>query len=279
MSAKNEARPPVARSIAAGRGWSVSEFVCDAGPDDRPFEERHDRTTIAAVLSGAFKYRTRAGEHLVHPGAFVLGAAGCYYECGHEHGRGDRCLSFSFDADFFDEIAHAASGAAGYSFDRAALPSSPALLPLAARVAALRTNDALALEDMAARVAFAVVNAASGHRAKVGSPSALDEKRVAAAMRYIEDNAAEDVDLDQLADVAGVSKFHFLRIFTRIAGSSPYRFLLDARLRRAATEIARCERRISEIAYDCGFGDLSTFNARFRATFGMSPRAWRGAGR
>ena len=275
MTAKNETRAPRVRVIAAGCGWSVSEFVCDAGPDDRPFEERHERVTIAAVLSGSFKYRTHAGTSLMHPGAFVLGEAGRCYECGHDHGVGDRCVSFSFAEDYFDEISRMASAGGKYRFCHAALPASCGLQPLAARIGALDSSDPLALGEIAARVAFAAVATASGNRAQAEPVSARDEKRVAAAMRYIEENASEEIGLDQFAAVAGLSKFHFLRIFARVAGTSPYRFLLDARLRRAATEIASSGRRISEISFDCGFGDLSTFNARFKATFGASPSDWR----
>jgi AraC family transcriptional regulator len=64
-----------------------------------------------------------------------------------------------------------------------------------------------------------------------------------------------------------------------VAGASPHQYLIRARLRRAAHDIAASDRRISEIAFAAGFGDLSTFNARFRATFAASPTAWRRAHR
>lgn len=276
MASRRQAGVPQVRPIASGRGWSASEFVCDAGPEHRPFEERHDRVTIAAVVSGSFRYRTHAGESLMHPGAFVLGARGRCYECGHDHSRGDRCISFSFDADWFDEIFHAAAGGGSREFAHAGLPAS-SLPPLAARVAAFADDHALATEDLAMRLAFAVIKADAGARPTTKAVTARDEKRVAAALRYIEENCAEAIDLDALAAVACVSKFHFLRLFRRVAGVSPYRFLLDARLRRAAAQIAVGERRISEVAFEAGFGDLSTFNARFRATFGDSPSGWRRA--
>jgi len=272
---KRKAKTPSARLIAAGVDWRVTEFVCDAGPDDRPFEERHDCVTIAAVLSGSFKYRTHSGDSLMHPGSFVLGEAGRCYECGHEHGLGDRCIAFSLSPAYFDEIAHGAVGTAGFWFTVPALPAAAGLLPLAARIATLDESNRLAIEDTLMRIAFAAATLASGRTPGRTRVSARDEKRISRAMRYIDDHSTEAIDLDRLAAIAVLSKFHFLRVFSRVAGVSPYRYLINTRLRRAAIQIAAGERRMSDIAYDSGFGDLSTFNSQFRATFGESPSAWR----
>ena len=50
-----------ARVLASGPGWSVSDVICTAGPHDRPFEERHEAVSIAAVTAGTFQYRTASG--------------------------------------------------------------------------------------------------------------------------------------------------------------------------------------------------------------------------
>src|SRR6266536_2686156 len=46
------------RLLAAGPGWSVSDFVCRAGPHDPPFQEQHETACIAAVTEGSFQYRS-----------------------------------------------------------------------------------------------------------------------------------------------------------------------------------------------------------------------------
>ena len=211
----------------------------------------------------------------MHPGGLVLGEAGRCYECGHEHGRGDRCISFGVSPAYFDEIAHGAVGATGFSFAIPSLPAAAGLLPLTARIATLDKSDALAVEEMVVRVAFAAAAAAAGKTPNRIGISTGDEKRITGAMRYIEAHSTDAIDIDRLAAIASLSKFHFLRVFTRVAGVSPYRYLINARLMRAAAEIAANQRRISDIAYEAGFGDLSTFNAQFRAAFGVSPSAWR----
>ncbi|MGB8949374.1 MAG: hypothetical protein WCC05_10225, partial [Candidatus Sulfotelmatobacter sp.] len=85
-----------ARRIAHGNGWTVSDIVCTSGPQDRPFEERHTGFSIAIVAAGSFQYRSAAGHELMTPGSLLLGNAGQCFECGHQHGRGDRSLSFGY---------------------------------------------------------------------------------------------------------------------------------------------------------------------------------------
>jgi AraC-like DNA-binding protein len=72
-----------------------------------------------------------------------------------------------------------------------------------------------------------------------------------------------------------MSKYHFLRTFRRIAGVTPYEFLLGVRLRRAALALATTPTAVTAIALDAGFGDLSTFHGRFREVFGTTPAAYR----
>src|SRR5215471_15219932 len=98
-------RRPARRLLAQGDGWSAWDVVCDAGPRDRRFEEQLAQTCIAIVAAGTFQYRAAAGRELMTPGCLLLGNAGQHFECGHEHGVGDRCISFSYDQGYFDGIA------------------------------------------------------------------------------------------------------------------------------------------------------------------------------
>src|SRR5258706_10845734 len=128
------------RSLAAGQGWSVSDVLCTSGPGDRPFEERHARVSIALVTSGTFQYRSAAGRDLMTPGSLMLGNAGWSYQCGHEHGAGDRCLVFLYDADFFETLAADAGRRRPVRPDRGApaqftLPRLPPLRELSDLVA------------------------------------------------------------------------------------------------------------------------------------------------
>lgn len=267
---------PTARSIATGEGWSVSEFTCRLGPHDRPFEERHDHATIAAVIEGTFQYRTPAGTALLYPGSFLLGNAGACFQCGHEHGIGDRCISYRFDLPLFEEIAAGVVGSSRFRFSTAMLPAMP---QLAQSLVELETSASggseVAAEERAIRLVETVLSVVAAKARPTPAPSSRDLRRIGNVLHYIDAHADEPLDLAALAAVAFTSKYHFLRTFRRVVGLTPHQYLLELRMRRAAVRLRTTSQPIAAIAFDTGFGDLSGFNARFRRMFGMSPGTFR----
>ena len=99
--------------------------------------------------------------------------------------------------------------------------------------------------------------------------------RVTRTVRMIEAHPAFDLTTIRLAREAGLSPFHFLRTFEKVAGVTPHKYILRMRLRNAARMLAAGSDRILDIALDAGFGDVSNFNHAFRAEFGVSPRRYR----
>ncbi|HET6606471.1 MAG TPA: hypothetical protein VFG62_07375 [Rhodopila sp.] len=121
---------PTLRPLASGPGWRVTEVTCHAGPQDRPYEERHDWVSIAAVLDGRFTYRSARGRALMAPGSFLLGSVGQCFECGHDHGSGDRCVAFQFEPAVFEDIVSGLRGVRDIAFRAARLPPFGPMLPL-----------------------------------------------------------------------------------------------------------------------------------------------------
>jgi AraC-like DNA-binding protein len=264
-----------ARLLASGAGWRVHDFVCTAGPQDRPFEEHHEHVCIAAVTAGTFQYRSSQGAAVLGPGALLLGNEGTCFECGHEHGRGDRCLSFHFASDLFESVVAAVPGVRRTGFAVPHLPASPRLMPLLASLEAARDEgDRVELEELALRLAAAAAGTLADAHA-VDRPSRRDERRVTDALRRIEAEADEPLALADLAREAGMSPYHFLRVFKRVVGLTPHQFVLRTRLHRAAVRLRRSDASISAISFDAGFNDLSTFNRRFRQVMGVTPTVYR----
>jgi len=268
------------RLLASGPGWSVSDVACTAGPHDRPFEERHHAACIAAVTEGTFQYRSTRGSAVLAPGAVLLGDEGSCFECGHEHATGDRCLAFHFTPDHLEAIVAAVPGARRTMFAIPALPPLSSLVPLLAAAEAARDDgDNGEFEELALRLAGAIAAALAGTRRLANPPSRRDERRVTDALRQIEARSPEQLTLTELARVAAMSPYHFLRTFRAVVGMTPYQFVLRTRLHRAAVDLRRSNAPISTIVFDAGFNDLSTFNRRFRRLMGASPRAYRRHGR
>jgi AraC-like DNA-binding protein len=266
----------ISRLLGSGAGWRVDDVVCGCGPHDRPFEERHEEICIAAVTEGIFRYRTPQGSALLAPGSLLLGNHRQCFECGHEHGVGDRCLSFHFTPEFMEAVIRATAGARRIEFVVPRLPPTSSLTAITAAAEAAREQaDCLEFEGLALLLAGAVSAILADGEPRTPAPNARDERRVAAALRRIRADAEDPPSLSGLAGAAGMSPFHFLRTFRAVVGVTPHQFILHERLRRAAVRLRQTDDSISSIAFDAGFNDLSTFNRRFRRLIGRTPSAYR----
>lgn len=268
--------PPRPRRIAHQRQWSLTEYVCTAGPHDRPFEERHDRVTVALVTAGTFRYRTRTGEGLLYHGAFLLGNAGACYECGHEHSCGDRCIALHIDRELFAEIASGSSGSNRCEFRCAMLPAVSELASISVSLQQASSPDSqLALEETVLGAIGTVVRAVGTNHTPPRRPGPAATRRMAAVFDCIDTRLGSDLNLDELSALVAMSKYHFLRTFKQASGMPPHQYILGRRLRTAATELRTTKKPVARIALDYGFGDLSTFNHYFRRVMGATPTAYR----
>jgi transcriptional regulator GlxA family with amidase domain len=208
------------------------------------------------------------------PGSVFLGNAGDCFHCSHEHGTGDRCVSFSYAPEVFERLI--AETGAGIRFRIARLPPIRALAPIVAPAfALLKWANASTCEELSVRVAAQAALVACGIEATRADADASSLARVTRVLRMIEHEPDVPHDLNSLARIARLSPYHFLRIFEGLTGATPYQYLLRMRLRQAAVRLRTESGRILDIAYDSGFGDISNFNRTFRAEFRVSPRVYR----
>jgi len=264
------------RILARGNGWTVADVVCTAGPQDRPFEERHDRYVIAVVLAGTFQHRSPLGRGLLTPGSLMLGNPGHSFQCGHEHGEGDRCMSFWYEPQYFEQLAvDAGVRRAPKVFRLSHLPALRQLSPLVAHagVGAIGSLD-VSWEELGVILAARAMQLGGERWERPALPSNA-EARITGAVRTIDRHPEAGLTLDALARDAGLSRYHFLRTFAHLTGVTPHQYVRRARLREAALRLVAEPGTVLDIALDCGFGDVSNFNRAFRTEFGMSPRAYR----
>jgi len=272
--------PPLsARVLASGTGWLVHDVVCRAGPETRAFEEQHGAVAIATVSEGTFQYRSSLGSAVLTPGAVMLGAPGVCYECGHEHGVGDRCTAFHIAAAMWEDVVAAVPGAKQVKVARPQLPPLEILAPIFAEIETARDeNDAAAFEEIALRLAGAVAGVLADAPKRAREPSPRDIRRVTAIVRELAARPEESYALAALAAKAAMSPYHFLRTFRQVVGMAPHQYVLRNRLHRAALWLKRSHDEVSTIAFAAGFNDLSTFNRRFKKIMGVNPGAYRATG-
>jgi len=106
---------------------------------------------------------------------------------------------------------------------------------------------------------------------------AADEEGVARALRLIE-AAEEPPSLEQLADAAGYSPFHFHRLFRRATGVTPAAYVRAERAKRAERALEEANT-VTEALYDAGYAAPARFYADAPDRLGMTPSTWRDGGR
>jgi AraC-like DNA-binding protein len=86
----------------------------------------------------------------------------------------------------------------------------------------------------------------------------------------------DEIELVELARVAGLSRSHFIRAFRKETGLTPHAYLIDQRF-RAASRLLGCGESPSDVALACGFFDQSHLNRVFKARMGVTPGIYRTA--
>ncbi len=107
------------------------------------------------------------------------------------------------------------------------------------------------------------------------SPDGRALLRIGEALSHLERNIHREIDLEELASIAQMSRRSFLRVFQSATGSSPLAWLIGQRINRACSLLRHSDRRVTEIAFDVGFNDSNYFTRQFRKVTGLSPRNYR----
>lgn len=106
-----------------------------------------------------------------------------------------------------------------------------------------------------------------------------DIERIVPALRYLNDNYSEEINVAKLAELCFASESNFRKLFHRAMGCAPQPYLQRLRLNAAGALLKNSTVSVLKIAQRCGYNNLSNFNRQFRARFGVSPRDYRnGAG-
>jgi len=254
---------------------SVSDFRCSAGPDDKPFVEQYRCHSISYVRKGSFGCQSRGKSYELVAGSILVGHPGDEYLCTHDHVCGDECLSFYLSPELVEAIGDQTD-----IWRIGSAPPLPELMVLGelAQAAADGRSD-VGLDEVGQAFASRFIEVVSGRRRETAPAAPKDRRRAVETALWIDVHSHRPIDLEDAAGQAGISPFHFLRLFSSVLGVTPHQYLVRSRLRHAARLLADDERSVTDVAYDVGFGDLSNFVRTFHRAAGVSPRRFREASR
>lgn len=104
-------------------------------------------------------------------------------------------------------------------------------------------------------------------------PKAFFYKRIVQAKLFIDSRYSDKIDVDNIADEACFSKYHFIREFKKVFGRSPHQYLVFVRLENAK-RLLRSGRSVAEVCTAVGFESIGSFSALFKRTTGFTPSGY-----
>jgi AraC-like DNA-binding protein len=213
------------------------------------------------------------------PAAFVrLIPAGCAARLRFRDTLASDYVAIFVDDSRFAELRREA-GASWWAPNgsRMRIQRDPFVVESALAIRRVLESPAVATEmAVDALVTGIVAHLLSGAGVEFGKPSNGPDRRVEHARALIAERLPERLTLTGLAREVGASPFHLARLFRRETGLSMHTYLVAARIERAKQLLDDGDRRIVEVALDCGFASHSHFSDAFRRATGLTPSEYRG---
>jgi AraC family transcriptional regulator len=131
-------------------------------------------------------------------------------------------------------------------------------------------------ESLAGTLAMHLVRHYSNRRPQpAGDGTRLSRHQLRRAIDFMHDRLAEDLSLNDIAAEAGLSVFHFARLFRQTTGLAPHQYLIQCRVERAKQLILASSAATAGIAQQVGFCDQSHLTVHFRRIYGVTPKQFR----
>lgn len=113
----------------------------------------------------------------------------------------------------------------------------------------------------------------------ISAHTRLGSTRLRNVREYIQARLSDSLSVSEIANVAGMDRFAFMREFKRASGMSTYKYVMALRADRALSMLANSSESLANIACDCGYSNQSHMTNEITRRYGVSPRMLRTAGR
>jgi AraC-like DNA-binding protein/mannose-6-phosphate isomerase-like protein (cupin superfamily) len=237
----------------------------------------HGRFVIAAILGGQAVSRYDGRRRTVGSGSLVIIPPGMIHD-GRPVGFWEHFAIYCPE-DFLAGLLHTKTES--HAAPRVAFPrlfySDPDLYRSFVRAARtfLAGDDPMARES-AMIEALGLLTQRHGVARRSGLPRLEASDRngrrqaVGRSLELMRERLGRTLTIRDLADAAGYSKFHFLRVFKAETGRTPHAYLMQCRIKRARERL-RSGEAIADAAYETGFADQAHFTRRFKELTGVTP--------
>jgi AraC family transcriptional regulator len=276
---------------SADRGWAgLSAQICSVGRGVKPWRTPQTDVRVCVDVRGNNSLVTRRAPGFESP---IIARRGTVWLSppGVEEGSVEFAedmtgilhiylpLSSFSSANFDINFSESAIGALSYE---GAL-EDPLLAEIGCAIASeLQTETSVGgllaaslASSLAARLIQKYIRASTGQSIVSLARGALDRRRLRRVLDYIEANLEGDLNLDLLASIACLSRYHFARAFRQAVGQSPHRYVSARRLDRAKALLMQGDRSLVDIALSLSFSSQANFTRAFKQATGQAPGQFR----
>jgi len=273
------------KRIHGETGLPVSVYCVD--PNDLRYYMNchwHKEHEIIYVRSGVFKLRLGAEEEWCMTAgdvAFIQGGtlhSGTPVDCSYVCILFDPMQMLSGEDACKEMIEDIAGGRLRVTERLSA--GSPAFLPLCQTLTDVMEEREAGFAFFAKGLIWQIMGILCREKLchKQQTDGAGDEKQAGKmknVLAYIHRHYNQEITLERLAELAGMNPNYFCRSFRRITGQTPIEYLIAYRLESAAYSLRNSDLTVTDVAFGCGFNDVSHFIKMFRKTYGTTPKLYR----
>lgn len=233
--------------------------------------EQAARHAVSFVEAGSFCMRTSGHWHRLSADQLVVTRPGLEFSCAHDDEYPtDSCLTVSYS----EQAVESLRGTGVRFSERLVRANSNRRAYLRLALLSCRRGDEARVESLAAALQWSL--SADPPRRALFRADQLTwyARRIERTKAMIAARYAEPLSLSAMARDAGMSMYHFARVFAELEGVPPHRFLTAIRLAHAEARL-RQGASVTETCFAIGFGSLSHFVTTFRQRYGATPSALR----
>jgi len=238
----------------------------------------HETYAIAAIVGGCETFFHRGEQRYASVGSLAVVCPDETHD-GAPHGGGFMYRTIYPSAELMREIAEDLAGRPVANppwFPHSVVQDPDLAAALMGLHAALFAGEGTPLLEQDTRMVAFLSRLISRWADLDVKPASRESRIVARVSDHMEAHLADEVELADLARLAGLSRSHFIRAFQRETGMTPHAYLMDRRFRTARRLLERGGAP-SEVAVACGFFDQSHLNRIFKARMGVTPGVYRAA--
>jgi len=276
----NTASPLLFKRTAAWEGLKLEHYRFVRG--ELP-EHSHSEHTVLMSLTDNCPAEMQTGSGLKITGTQTRGAI-CVIPAGlpHKAQIGGPCehVALYVDAALINRAAANSKQGSRYQLVERYSRGDPIIMQVASALLAELDSEGLSGRLYAESLANVLAVHLLRHYTTEGEPvlqnsGGLPSHKLRLVTNFIAENFAADITLAELAQVAGMSSFHFAREFKKATGTSPHQYLIKFRVVRAKTLLADNHLPLVEVGLRAGFSHQSHFTRLFRRITGTTPHLYR----